>query len=134
MSHHYSGPDYAFPHGDPRLNFTDLYVFPKAGDTSRSVLIMNVHPSVGFNPPGPTTTDPFSEDALYEVMIDTDGDYVVNVAYSVRFESNGGERCGAVSSRTCQTGPSKCAASWFSPQGLECRASYRSWCGSPDRN
>ncbi len=25
MSHHYSGPDFGFPHGDARLDFTDLY-------------------------------------------------------------------------------------------------------------
>jgi hypothetical protein len=31
MSHHYSGPDFGFPHGDARLDFTDLYAFPKAG-------------------------------------------------------------------------------------------------------
>jgi hypothetical protein len=28
MSHHYSGPDYGFPHGDARLDLTDLYAFP----------------------------------------------------------------------------------------------------------
>jgi|ERR1700729_1975387 len=92
MSHHYSGPDFAFPNKDARLNFTDLYVFPKAGDGSKSILIMDVHPSVGVNPPGPTTTVPFATDALYEVMIDTDGDTVANIAYSVRFASSrGGE-------------------------------------------
>jgi hypothetical protein len=32
MSHHYSGPDYGFPHGDARLDITDLYAFPKPGD------------------------------------------------------------------------------------------------------
>jgi hypothetical protein len=31
MSHHYSGPNFGFPHGDARLNFTDLYAFPKPG-------------------------------------------------------------------------------------------------------
>jgi hypothetical protein len=25
MSHHYSGPDFRFPQGDARLDFTDLY-------------------------------------------------------------------------------------------------------------
>jgi hypothetical protein len=25
MSHHYSGPDFEFPHGDARLDLTDLY-------------------------------------------------------------------------------------------------------------
>jgi hypothetical protein len=84
MSHHYPGPDFGFPHDDARLNFTDLYVFPNPSDNSKTILILNVHPSVGVNPPGPTTSIPFAPDALYEVMIDTDGDNVVNIAYSVR--------------------------------------------------
>jgi hypothetical protein len=29
MSHHYSGPDFAFPLGDARLDLTDLYALPK---------------------------------------------------------------------------------------------------------
>jgi hypothetical protein len=85
MSHHFSGPNFAFPNGDARLNFTDLFVFPKAGDASKSILIMDVHPSIGANPAGPTRTDPFATKALYEIMIDTDGDNVENIAYSVRF-------------------------------------------------
>jgi hypothetical protein len=37
MSHHYSGPDYGFPHGDARLDLTDLYAFPSpGGEGSRS--------------------------------------------------------------------------------------------------
>lgn len=96
MSHHYSGPDFAFPHGDARLNFTDLYAFPKPGDAGKSIVIMNVHPSVGFNPAGPTTTEPFATEALYEVMIDTDGDVVVNLAYSVRFAGSMGEQTATV--------------------------------------
>jgi hypothetical protein len=87
MSHHYSGPDFSFPHGDARLDFTDLYAFPKPGDASRSILIMNVHPSAGENPAGPTTTEPFAPDALYELKIDTDGDSVADIAYRVRFSA-----------------------------------------------
>src|SRR5580704_3486461 len=90
MSHHYSGPDFGFPHGDARLDFTDLFVFPKPGDASKSILIMNVHPSVGVNPAGPTTTEPFASNALYEIMIDTDGDAIVNIAYSVRVGASAG--------------------------------------------
>jgi hypothetical protein len=30
LSHHYSGPDFGFPHGDARLDFCDLYAFPKS--------------------------------------------------------------------------------------------------------
>ena len=92
MSNHYSGVNLAFPHGDARLDFTDLYVFPKPGDGKKSILIMDVHPSTGLNPEGPTTTEPFAANALYEVMIDTNGDAVADIAYSVRFASSGGAR------------------------------------------
>ena len=87
MSHHYSGPDFGFPQGDARLDFTDLYAFSKPGDAGKSILIMNVHPSAGENPPGPTTTEPFAPEALYELKIDTDGDAVANIAYRVRFSA-----------------------------------------------
>jgi hypothetical protein len=85
MSHHYSGPDVSFPHGDARLDLTDLYAFPKPDGSGRSILIMNVHPSTGFNPTGPTRQDPFAPDALYEIKIDTNGDAVADITYSVRF-------------------------------------------------
>jgi hypothetical protein len=88
MSHHYSGPDFGFPHGDARLDFTDLYAFPKPGAADKSILIMNVHPSVGVNPAGPTTDAPFATDALYELKIDTDGDLVADIAYRVRFTAD----------------------------------------------
>jgi hypothetical protein len=71
MSHHYSGPNLSFPRGDARLDLTDLYAFPKPGDPGKSILIMNVHPSVGFNPAGPTTDDPFATEVVYELKIDT---------------------------------------------------------------
>src|SRR5712664_317683 len=87
MSHHYSVPDFGFPQGDARLDFTDLYAFPKPGDTGNSILIMNVHPSAGENPPGPTTTAPFVPEALYELRIDTDGDALADIAYRVRFSA-----------------------------------------------
>jgi hypothetical protein len=88
MSHHYSGPDFGFPHGDARLDLTDLYAFPTPGETDKSILIMNVHPSAVVNPPGPTTAEPFSPEALYELKIDTDGDAIADIAYRVRFSSS----------------------------------------------
>jgi hypothetical protein len=93
MSHHYSGPDFAFPNGDARLDFCDLYAFPKPGDTSKSILIMDVHPSVSVNPEGPTSGEPFAPEAIYELKIDTDGDAVADIAYRVRFSpsENGGQ-------------------------------------------
>jgi hypothetical protein len=88
MSHHYSGPDFGFPHGDARLDFTDLYAFPKPGDASKSILIMNVHPSAGVNPPGPTTDEPFATKAVYELRIDTNGDAIADIAYRIRFTAD----------------------------------------------
>ena len=95
MSHHYSGPDWGFPHGDARLNLTDLYAFPKPGDAGKSILIMNVHPSVHDyldreNPLGATTAEPFAPEAMYELKIDTNGDAVAEIAYRVRFSSSKG--------------------------------------------
>ena len=88
MSHHYSGPDFGFPHGDARLDLTDLFAFPKPDDAAKSILIMDVHPSAGFNPPGPTTPEPFATNGLYEIKIDLDGDTVADLAYRVRFSSS----------------------------------------------
>lgn len=92
MSHHYSGPEFGFPHGDARLDFTDLYAFPKPGDASKSILIMDVHPSVGANPPGPTTAVAFSTEAIYELKIDTNGDNIADIAYRVRITAAEGGR------------------------------------------
>src|SRR5947199_126711 len=97
MSHHYSGPQYGFPHGDARLDLTDLYAFSKPGDTGKSILIMNVHPSVSVNPPGPTTREPFATQAVYELKVDTNGDAVADIAYRVSFaRSSDGEQLGTV--------------------------------------
>jgi hypothetical protein len=85
MSHHYSGPALGFPHGDARLDLTDLYAFGKPGDGARSILVMNVHPSVSMEPRGPTRPDPFAAEAIYELKIDTDGDSVADIAYRVKF-------------------------------------------------
>src|SRR5436190_7433559 len=87
MSHHYSGPNFGFPRGDARLDFTDLFAFPKPGEPGKSILIMNVHPSASANPSGPTTAEPFAPEALYELKIDTDGDAVADIAYRLRFSS-----------------------------------------------
>src|SRR6202012_250836 len=87
MSHHYSGPDFSFPQDDARLDFTDLYAFPKPGDPRKSILIMNVHPSAGENPPGATAIEPFAPEALYELKIDTDQDGVADISYQVRFSA-----------------------------------------------
>jgi hypothetical protein len=67
------------------VDVCDLYAFPMPEDTRKSIFIMDVHPSVGVNPPQPTPAEPFAPEAIYELKIDTDGDAVANIAYRVRF-------------------------------------------------
>src|SRR6266446_1997796 len=40
MSHHYSGPDPRFPHGNAGLDSTGLYAFAKPGRTGTCILMM----------------------------------------------------------------------------------------------
>jgi hypothetical protein len=70
---------------------------------------MNVHSSVGVNPPGPTTSEPFAPEARYELKIDTDGDAAANISYEVRCASvEGGEQtatlCRVESAQAAETG------------------------------
>jgi len=97
MSHHFSGPDFSCPHGDPRLDLCDLYAFRSPEDATKSVFIVNAHPSFTMNPPGPTPSVPFATDAIYELKIDTNGDSVADIAYRFRFfEAAGGGRTATV--------------------------------------
>jgi hypothetical protein len=90
MSHHYSGPNLGFPRGDARLDFTDLFAFPRPGQPGKSILIMDVHPSFDVLKSGPTTDEPFAPEGLYEIKIDTDGDAVANITYQIHFSSSEG--------------------------------------------
>jgi hypothetical protein len=100
MSHHASGPNFGFPRGDARLDMTDLYAFPKPGDSGRSILILDVHPSFSVNPPGVTTKEPFAPGAIYEIKVDTDRDAVANISYAVQFASSGRAKQTATLRRT----------------------------------
>ena len=88
MSHHASGPNFDFPRGDARLDMTDLYVFTKPGDPSKSIIVLDVHPSFRLDAPEMTTAEPFAPGALYEIKIDTDGDAIADICYSVQFASS----------------------------------------------
>ena len=88
MSHHASGPNFGFPRGDARLDMTDLYAFPKPRDPGKSILILNAHPSFRLDSPEPTTEEPFAPGALYEIKIDTNGDAIADICYSVQFASS----------------------------------------------
>src|SRR5215469_8081439 len=89
MSHHASGPNFQSPRGDARLDITDLYAFPKPGEANKSILVLNVHPSMAVNPTRPTTREPFAPGVLYEIRIDNDGDAIAEISYSVQISSCG---------------------------------------------
>src|SRR5215471_19469722 len=89
MSHHASGPNFSFPRGDARLDMTDLYAFTKPGDPSRSIIVLNVHPSFELTSSEPTTSVPFKPGALYEIKVDTNGDAIADLGCTVQFSSSG---------------------------------------------
>jgi hypothetical protein len=89
MSHHYSGPNGTYPGGDARLDLCDLFAFHTPGDVSKTTLIMDVHPSVGFITPDLTTTEPFAPEGIYEIKVDTNGDVIADLAFRFRFARDG---------------------------------------------
>jgi len=84
--HHNDAPDL-----DPRTDITDLYVFQKPGDPSKSILILNV------NPEAPTRANAFDPQASYELKIDINGDFEAEIAFHVVFvTSESGEQTATV--------------------------------------
>jgi hypothetical protein len=75
----YDVPSFAGPAIDARVDVTDLYVFPSPGDPSKTVLVTNV------NPLAPAHACEFRPDAVYETLIDTDGDARPDIALRCRF-------------------------------------------------
>ena len=79
MADHLDAPGLTSPAMDTRVDITDHYAFQKPGDSSKTILIMNV------NPLAPTHADEFRSDALYETLVDTDGDAVPDISFRYRF-------------------------------------------------
>src|SRR6201982_266795 len=75
MSNHFTGLSLGPPLGDQRLDLCDLYAFQSPADTNRTVIILNANPNA----------DALNPDAIYRVNIDTDGDYLTDIAFSYVF-------------------------------------------------
>ena len=74
------GPaDIGPPLGDAKTDITDIYIFQKPGDPGKSILILNV------NPLAPTLADQFQPGAVYDMLIDTDGDARADIGYRITF-------------------------------------------------
>ncbi len=79
MADHLDAPGLTSPAMDARVDITDHYAFQKPGDPDRTILILNV------NPLAPTHADEFRSDAVYETLVDTDGDAQPNLSFRYRF-------------------------------------------------
>lgn len=79
MADHLDAPGLTSPAMDARVDITDHYAFQKPGDPSHVILILNV------NPLAPTHANEFRHDALYETLVDTNGDAKPDRAFRYRF-------------------------------------------------
>ena len=86
MSDHLDAPGLVSPAMDTRVDITDHYAFQKPGDPDRVILIMAV------NPLAPTHADEFRHDAVYQTLVDTDGDAQPDILFRYRFTRKRGGR------------------------------------------
>jgi hypothetical protein len=86
MADHLDAPGLTSPAMDARVDITDHYAFQKPGDGNRTILLLNV------NPLAPTHANEFRPDAIYETLVDTDGDAIPNIAFRYRFTPKTGDR------------------------------------------
>ncbi len=75
MSNHFTGLSLGPPLGDQRLDLCDLYAFQSPADKNRTVIILNANPNA----------DALHPDAIYRLNIDSDGDYLTDIAFSYVF-------------------------------------------------
>lgn len=79
MADHLDAPGLTSPAMDARVDITDHFAFQQPGHKDRVVLILNV------NPLAPTHADEFRHDAVYETLVDTDGDARPDISFRYRF-------------------------------------------------
>src|SRR2546427_573284 len=79
MADHLDNPGLTSPAMDARVDITDIYAFQKPENPRKSILILNVTPLA------PAHADEFRHDALYELLVDTDGDARPDIRFRFRF-------------------------------------------------
>jgi len=131
MSHHASVPTLGLHAGTPIGHDRSLCV-PKPGQPDRSVLVLNVHPSFGVSPLGPTTNEPFAPGALYEIKIDTNGDAIADITYSAQFASSADGKQTATLRRVTGSRAAGCAMkATSSSREYRCLSLGRRWWRKP---
>ncbi len=92
MADRLDAPALTTPAIDARVDITDHYAFQKPDQPDRTVLILNV------NPLAPTHANEFRSDAVYETLVDTNGDAKPEIAFRYRFtRKEGGHQFARVS-------------------------------------
>jgi hypothetical protein len=79
MADHLDAPGLTAPAMDTRVDITDLYAFQRPDDPTRTILILNV------NPLAPTHAAEFRSDAVYEILVDTNGDAAPELIFQSTF-------------------------------------------------
>ena len=78
MSNHFSAANLKSPGDDPRLDVTDLYVFPAPGNPDKTVMIIDANPFMAAG-------SAFHPDAVYRINIDNNRDIRPDAAFSFVF-------------------------------------------------
>jgi hypothetical protein len=79
MADHLDAPGLMSPDANAKTDITDVYVFQKPGDPSKTILILNV------NPLAPMLAKEFESNGLYELKIDTDADAIPEIVFRIAF-------------------------------------------------
>jgi hypothetical protein len=99
MSNHYSAANLKFPGDDPRLDFTDLFIFTSPNDPDKTVLIIDINPytsGMSAMPPFLLKSE-FHPDGIYRINIDTNGDAQPDAGFTFVFsELKDGRQTGSV--------------------------------------
>jgi hypothetical protein len=69
----------------PGADLTDVFIFPSPADSTKAVLVMNVHPLIPLGQ-GPSTI--FDPNVLYQFKIDNTGDNVEDLVIQAKFAGN----------------------------------------------
>jgi len=97
MADHLDAPGLKSPTMDAKIDITDIYAFQKPGDPNKSILVLNV------NPLAPTLADRFEHTAVYELLVDTNGDARADIAFKIEFsELQNGQQTARVRRATGQ--------------------------------
>src|SRR5437660_1769381 len=79
MADHLDAPGLNSPAMDARVDITDHYAFQKPDHPDRTILILNV------NPLAPSHATEFRADAVYETLVDVNGDAVPEIVFQYLF-------------------------------------------------